>query len=49
MSPIVFCASFAPCPKETAAAETNCSALNGLALSCHLDNRCHPVTRNIAR
>ncbi len=49
ITPIVFWASFAPCPKETAAAEISCNALNGLALSCHLARRRNPATTNMAR
>jgi len=34
MMPIVFWASLAPWPKETAAADTSCSPLNALASEC---------------
>ena len=49
MRPIVFCASFAPCPNETAAAEISCNVLNGLALSCHPARRRNPATTNMAK
>jgi hypothetical protein len=39
MIPIVFWASFAPCPNDTAAADTNCKALNPFASSWIL-SRC---------
>ncbi len=47
--PMVFCASLAPCPKDTAAAETICSHLNCLASSAQWVTRCSRATRNIAR
>ena len=48
MTPIVFCASLAPCPKDTAAAETSCSPLNAGWSSCALVSRWMPMTRYIA-
>ncbi len=49
ITPIVFCASLAPWPNETAPAETSCSTLNGRALSGSLNSFCEPATRYIAR
>ena len=49
MTPMVFCASFAPWPKDTAPAETSWSHLNGLALSGRWNTLRTPATRNIAR
>jgi hypothetical protein len=39
MMPMVFWASLAPCPKETAAAETSCRPLNAFA-SSRMCQRC---------
>ena len=49
MTPIVFWASFAPWPNETAPAETSCSHLKGLALSESLNTLRAAATTNIAR
>ncbi len=46
--PIVFCASFAPWPKDTAAAETTCRPLNGRASSDHFVTFWITTTRAVA-
>ena len=49
MTPMVFCASLAPWPNETAGGRHQLQPLNGLALSCHSMTFCMPTMRNIAR
>ena len=39
MIPIVFCASFVPCPNEYSAAETSCSTRNALSTRRGNDRR----------
>ena len=48
MTPMVFCASFAPWPNETAAADTSWKPLNTGWLSCIFVNRWIPSTRYMA-